>query len=608
MDFILGILGIMQMIFLPGLVLYGFFRFRTILFDKVLIIFGTSLIFNYCVIFILSLLGIYTRITLGLLIAAELAAIFWLYRDNLKVSTQVFLNASQDSLNEVVNFFFANRPKEKDSHLHYFVVLVLFLLSARSVLWAVGILIQNLGSVFSVWDAVVSWNRWATIWAESQIPLESRFYPQLIPLNWSIAYVLLGSTTLQFFAKGIMPLFTLMILLGFISLAIQTKKFHFLFSVVLLQPLLKDFLNNGLSNGYVDIAVAFFTFATLYFLIKAQETSEIEQRQQLYFLGAIFSAGAAITKQSGVYIALCYPILVYADVFFSKLSVGKKQLTIWIASFAAISVIWVSWYAFKEIQIMTGIDRANIDTLIDLSANRFDNMSLLGQIAAAIGQYREFIALFIVIGLVFPWMDRFYKVLTLLFLPYPVLWAWMASYDTRNLAIFLPVLALLSGYCIDKLILQIVNLGEKVRILRTPLYVPVTLACMVVLGLNFMLSPLALDQRQWDLQKEIFSPAKNQVLYDLVDENGPQTRILTNYPMNYLPELGQYQVRFNFDKFDIFLAQIKNPEIEYMLVPNAIDDDIRDYIDNKISTGEYQVILKNRQWKVYTLIKILRRE
>jgi uncharacterized membrane protein len=63
MEFILGILGIIQITFLPGLIVYRLFNIRTNLLDKALIIFGTSLIANYCVIFLLALLGIYTRRT-----------------------------------------------------------------------------------------------------------------------------------------------------------------------------------------------------------------------------------------------------------------------------------------------------------------------------------------------------------------------------------------------------------------------------------------------------------------------------------------------------------------------------------------------------------------
>jgi hypothetical protein len=205
-------------------------------------------------------------------------------------------------------------------------------------------------------------------------------------------------------------------------------------------------------------------------------------------------------------------------------------------------------------------------------------------------------------------MDRFYKVLTLLFAPFPFIWAGLASYDTRNLAIFLPVLALVAGYSIHWLIVKLVDFSEKARILRMPIYIPVIFATLAIFSLGFLISPQKLYQRQVDLQRQIFSPNKNQMLLDLVAENGPQTRIMTNYPMEYIPGLSEYQVRFDFQDYDQFLSRVQSPDIEYLLVPNVTDDRIKDYIDAKVQAGEYQVIDRDKQWKVFTLIKILSRE
>ncbi len=58
----------------------------------------------------------------------------------------------------------------------------------------------------------------------------------------------------------------------------------------------------------------------------------------------------------------------------------------------------------------------------------------------------------------------------------------------------------------------------------------------------------------------------------------------------------------------LFLARVQDPAVEYMLVPNAIDDRIKDYINARIDAGDYQVISRDKQWKVFTLIRILNRE
>ena len=608
MDFILGTLGFMQMTLLPGLVLYRFFKIQTRLFDKILMVFGLSLVANYVIVFLLTLLGLYTRITLSVLILAELVAIGWLFRDQWNTSVDGVLNSIRDGINQTINFFFPNREENGVPVLQYFLGIVLLLLAARSILWAVNIFIQNLGSVFSAWDAVVSWNRWATDWASNSIPLDSNFYAQLIPINWSITYVVMGSSTIQFFAKALMPVFGIMMMVGFLSLCIQKRQYYFLISLVILHSLLKALLDRGMSDGYVDITVAFFTFATLYLLLQARDVPDIEQSSRLYILGALFSAGAALTKQAGVYIALCYPILVWINLSASKSSLDKNQRVRLLSAYALISLLWGSWYAFKAARIYMGIDPATVDVLISLSADKYESASLFQQILTAIGQYREFIVLFILVALAFPWMDRFYKVLTLLFAPYPILWAWIASYDTRNLAIFLPVLALISGYSIQTLLDGFMNMSEKFNVLKTRTYIPLALMLLGLFSLNFVLSPQRLEQRQFDLQKQLFSPAKNELLYELVATNGPETKVLTNYPMNYLPGLEQNQVGFDFSDFDQFLGHVNNPEIDYILLPNAARDRVKNYIDEKIQTGDYELIVRDQQWKTFTLIRIINHE
>jgi hypothetical protein len=608
MDFLLGTLGFMQMTFLPGLVLQRFFKVQTRFFDKVVMIFGLSLIANYIIVFLLTLLGIYTRITLSVVILAEFAAILWFHRDGLNTSVEQLLDSIWADIHELVSFFFPHRENDGVSTLQYFLRVLLLLLAARSILWVVNIFIQNLGTVFSAWDAVVSWNKWATVWASNVVPLDSHFYPQLIPINWSLTYVLLGSPTIQFFAKALMPVFGVFVVLGFFALCIQTKQYYYLVSLVVVHSLFDDFIDTGMNNGYVDIAVAFFMFATLYMLIRARQTQEPEQRSHHYILGALFAAGAALTKQAGVYVALCYPVLLLIDMLSLKLSPEKEQRLRWFSSFVAISLLWASWYIFKETRILMGADSAAVDVLISLSANRYESASLLQQIAAAIGQYREFVVLFLLVALTFPWMDRFYKALTLLFAPYPILWAWMASYDTRNLAIFLPVLALISGYSVQILLDGLVRIGERINISRTQVYLPLALAVVGLFSLNLIISPQALEQRQVDLQKQIFSPNKNQMLYELVEANGPQTKVLTNYPMVFLPGLEGNQVTFDFDDYGRFLTHLTNPEIEFMLLPNGTGDQIRDYIDQKIESGDYQFLARDKQWKTYTLIRIINRD
>jgi hypothetical protein len=607
MEVTLGILAVLQITALSGLVIYKLINVQGNLFDRVLTVFGLSLIFNYCLIFLLSAVGIYTRSVFTVFVLGELIALIWLYRNDLSMSFDKFVTTTRDHVNYILDFFIPKRRDHDGVTILYFAWLVLILLLAvRSLIWAANVFFDNAGTVFSAWDAVVSWNRWATEWAAGQIPTGSHFYPQLIPANWSITYILQGDATLQFFAKSIMPLFGLLMFVGLMNLGIATGQSHFFIAMVLLMPLLKNFLGDGVSNGYVDIAVAFLGFMAIYFLIKSQRALEIEERYRSLLMGAVFAAGAAVTKQPGVYIALCYPVLAWLILRSSDWSLWKERAKDFLLRFGLIYLIWISWYVFKGIQVLTGADRPHLEVLIDLSANTYGNVSLFQQIVAAMAQFDKFLILFVVIVLALPFMDRFYRALALLMLPYPLVWAWFAGYDTRNLAIFLPMFALISGYSVDIFVNKAFEIARKINLLKIPVYVPLAFVCIILVSLGVVISP-GLYDRQVSLQKQNFSPKTNEVLYELVAAENSQTRILTNYPMEYLPGLKNYQVRFDFQDENVFLSHLKNQEIEYLLYSNSVTPEIRGYIDSKVNDGSYEVVLVNTQWRKFTLIKILNR-
>jgi hypothetical protein len=607
MVFFLGVLGVLQITLLPGLIAHRVLRIQGNFIHGVLMVFGLSLFVNYCAVFFLAILGIYTRGVLVVLMLAESVSLLWLYREDLRTPVQRILEIIWDELIKILAAVFPGRQNGSVTILYYFIVAFFALLSIKDIAWIFNVFLKNLGSVFSAWDAVVSWNRWAVVWFTGEIPMDSHLYPQLIPLNWSIPYVLMGDTAIQFFAKGIMPLFALFLLAAFFNLVVETARYYFFISTVVMGILLRDFLNAGITNGYVDLAVAFFTFLAVYMLIRARAAVELEQRDRLLLIGALFSAGAAVTKQTGVYIALCYPVLALVVMGLFEKPFEKERLTRFFYRLAIISVVWVSWYVYKEVQILLGVDRPNLDVLIELSADKYEGAGVFQQILAAIGQFEQLVFLLVVTVVAFPFMDRFYKTLTILIAPYPILWAWMAGYDTRNLAIFLPILALLSGYAIHKLGIKAFGFTEKIKLPRMPIYLPIFLAVAGLVYLNMLASPAKLLERQETLQKEIFSPAKNEMLYDLIAREGAEVRILTNYPMEYLPGLEQYQVRFNFQDYDMFLAHVEDSRIAYLFFSNAIDDSVKQYINEKMDNGDYELVLKDTQWKAYTLVRIVER-
>ena len=204
---------------------------------------------------------------------------------------------------------------------------------------------MHAGDIFQQWDAVVSWNRWAIDWAANGLPRRTAEYPQLLPTNLSLTYVFIQDSTIWFFAKGLMPLFCLFLLLAMLDLGQATKQTGYYCAVPIAYGLLVAVLRfRFISSGYGDVPVAFMGFAGVYALLlatlpashcrtageplavsrasptgecfpkdaPARSSIDAAMRMKYVLLGAVLCAGAALTKQAGLYIAAVYPILAWS--------------------------------------------------------------------------------------------------------------------------------------------------------------------------------------------------------------------------------------------------------------------------------------------------------
>ncbi len=78
--FILGTIGILQVLLLPGLIVRKFFDLPKGFWLRMAAIMGISLITNYLFVFISTLLGIFTQVTAIILLILEIGALIYLYR------------------------------------------------------------------------------------------------------------------------------------------------------------------------------------------------------------------------------------------------------------------------------------------------------------------------------------------------------------------------------------------------------------------------------------------------------------------------------------------------------------------------------------------------
>lgn len=262
--FITGILAILQITLLPGMLVLRWRKVRAGAIQFLAYAFGLSLLINYLIVFLLAALKLYTRLTLGMLIASELFFLVGAYRDILSLplgeatqrlwhaltswlaSLRLEIKVRDDSNQTLINL----------TRLGF--LLGAFVLAIGSILWMLQVYRLNLGTVFNSWDAVISWNRWAVAWAGNQIPPDTGYYPQLLPANWSLTYVAMNNPAVQFFAKSLAPLFLLWIFLLLFDLGLDGKTFGFFLAITITRLITKKFTGEFIAEGYSDIPATFF--------------------------------------------------------------------------------------------------------------------------------------------------------------------------------------------------------------------------------------------------------------------------------------------------------------------------------------------------------------
>ncbi|MCP5045790.1 MAG: hypothetical protein GY940_01360, partial [bacterium] len=216
--FILGLLAFFQTVFIPGFILLKYINlvhdtgntFNDTL-RRLVYGFGLSLLINYLFAFYLTLTGLYTPLTLYIILFIEAGLLIY-YRKYRK-ETQPG-DTKLDISRRIASFktFLAS-----NSLLYN----LLFFLSLSVILLYVFYFLYFLGTIFMHWDPAVAWNRFAIEWSNNQFPTNTWRYPQLMPSNWSVSYVMMQSAEVQLFAKSIMPLFSIGTLLLFLNLALQ---------------------------------------------------------------------------------------------------------------------------------------------------------------------------------------------------------------------------------------------------------------------------------------------------------------------------------------------------------------------------------------------------
>jgi hypothetical protein len=611
-----GFLSFLQIGFLPGFLLLRAFKLRSNYPRMIIFSFALSLIANYCGVFLLTALKIYTWHVVYGIFFLEVALFMMLYFSQIKAwifssSAQFFSNWLESTYRIFIPYFDFRLEIEKvglKNIIIKIVTLIFMVFACVSIAIVLIKFVKNSGTIFTSWDAVVSWNRWATDWFHNRLPVQTWHYPQLIPSNWSISYVFMNAP-LQFVPKIVMPLFTLFILILMFDLGMIKKSFGYFVAIPVVTLIYKNAAFN-ITEGYVDIAVSFYSFLSVYCLIIAQKEEKKETAHLYLLLGGLIAAGAAVTKQAGLFIMVVYPILAFLMVIKNRTDFSMKDtLKLLFAFIGFVLVIVVPFYLYTEIRIKAGLEQSEI---CFVTKEIYHGKSLLQRFSDAIILFtsifhNKYAFAGLVILLIFALFEKsYYWVAYIIVVPFMVIWAFYYSYDFRNFALAVPFISLGIGIGAERLLSLSISIFDKIKN-RTILSLFVLLALL----LNFHFDASYLQNRQYVLEKKIGNAALNDLLYQYKEKNDILKKVMTNYSiLSFLPDFKDVYYLQHFEipdeeELHKYFQNIKNGEIGYILLPDNADKTFLSDVKQRIKTKEFDLIFHAEG---YTFLIINRHE
>lgn len=596
-----GLLALLQIVFLPGWLALSFLKPSDSLVRRLIISFGLSLMINYWLFFIFAAIHIYTIGAVLAVVLIEVVLLAYRYRAHMsdirKVTLTDFsvncIEAVKRAANRFQSWLSEEFPPGKISSFK----LILSILVIGSVLYLAYLFVSNIGTVFSLSDPILSWNRWAVEWSTNALPSYTWEYPQLIPLNWSVFYVLVGAP-IQFLPKMLMPLFIIGISLTFLSAGAQKKSWGYLAAIPATILLMR--LMNGsaimATEGYVDTAVAFFSTFSIVSLLWFDAARPKIERFNTLLIGALFAIGAAMTKQAGLYIAILFPLLAWLLVVRKDTDLKKKVLPYLLAYIGLLLLCIGPFYIYKELAIASHTDTSVVPTILqDLYGSGRSALAVLGAALYYLVTKTHGLILAYALLLLYAFKDKQYRyVVWLVIIPYTLVWGFFLSYDSRNLSLAMPLIGLAAGIGLEYVYLHTTAFAtRKIRIGY----------CLVVFLLALTLvSPwvskkiIAADAQA---ERSIYDPELSILVSNYFDEH-PQGEIFTDLGFLYFLPATENRIwspygGFSPDRndFDNYFKNNANPAATYILAAPYTTPDIVSDINAKISSGTYALIFRH---------------
>jgi len=608
--FISSLLALIQMGLLPGLLLAYGFRLYSSRSQLLLHSFLLSALLNFLLIQIYIPVGIYTATTVYTVMAAELLWLtILLYRRGVFTAPPcVDTNHGRSMGNRLAIsrtdwslWSLSKNPR------------VLFeALALALVIFAAVEALLRIGDIFTVADALNSWNRWAIEIAENTWPKNTLGYPQLIPSNYSLAYLFSGNTDIWFFPKAWISWFFLALLLSMFQLYRDDGRWEIALAVALCFWIFYQLMHSRfVYGGAVDIALATFAFNAIAAILRAAKATETPTIKRELVLGALFAIGCALTKQGGLYLLLSFPVVAWLCAIKDRRPEQHAAvLRFLLHILLPVMLLAVSSWYLPDILRGYG-DHGMITSRLVMKLHEGRDLGERLIHAMALLEKRTSPWAVAVVGLLLAsslTVPRFRVIALVVTLPYVLLWALGFSYDHRNIALALPFIALGSaigaGVVWNWLKLPTVNSGLVSAIqFRWIMAIAILATALALLNDHYSTKRLS-QQHKHLLVTTVPVRDLNIALVNYFRENPGSGRILTRYyTMRWMPGLKDRYIHIRelleqhqltgsnrpASKLDKYLAAFNATEVEYVLFNSRIKRPvIARYLQAGTQTGEFE--------------------
>lgn len=571
MSLVLAILSFFSAVFLPGAILYKLcyrkFGFSMHVSSLILASFIFSLCFNFYLIYMLNLFGIYTQSVVVGIFIVEILLFLYLFFPEIKYG--IPLPLAIKSNNNFLKF--------------------LFLLGVLVSLYVFNNVLKM--DIFHAWDAVVSWNRWGTEWAMGKIVLNEGGYSQLYPMLLSLGYVasqkissfqgigvgiyfyfaFVGVTTSIFlFSKDSIKGSILGLIIGVLSY------------VVFFRLTIEFFV------GLVDMPVAMVILISALCLLKTSlmEVDKDNKNMLIFYLilGAFAAGISTEIKQSGLFWCVIYIIgLLYLKKLHPK-KINFKMIWVCIAIIMIFSMPWITIALYKKIYM--NIDATNVGYVMN---DIFLGKGYLERLLDAFSSYKNITILFILSLFSLKLPNKIFGFFGIFGFLYFIFWGTHLSYDLRNAQAALPLM-------IISLSALIVHYAGFVNPILAFLYKRIALIFVCFIALGLVVASFSTENiLKSEYRKKMLLGDKdaNEMIWETFRNRGTKIILTNNQLLAFTPDFDtKYFKNYHFGphikdgEFEKYAEDLKKEQGSfYVLLPNSEFKRYEKFLSNKVKIG-----------------------